>query len=410
MKLTIVGVNHTTANVLLREKIALLPHDIPNMLKTLTQCFNITEAMIISTCNRLEVVFYGDIDADSVIQCLMEYKNIPLQEGYPSFYVYHNESAVKHLLIVASGMDSMILGEPQIFGQVKSAYQDALNLGYIAKELDRLLQYVFAVVKEIRTETEIGKHAVSVASSAFRLAQQHVEVFSDKTILLIGSGETASLLLKYISTVKPKKILIASRSPNHATGLAMQYKAELITINHLAQYISKSDLVFSATACPYPIVDKMMLQEITHEMIIFDLALPRDIEPDVDSISQVTLYCIDDIQDRIKNNITERQKAANIVNSLILKKTAHYTNWINSLNAVTTIKAYREGIEKIRDDEINLALKQLKSDDPIEEIITRLAYRLTNKIMHKPTAKIREAVYNGHDATLDLAAELFDID
>lgn len=414
MSLLACGINHKTAPLSIREKIVFSQEVMPRPLHDLISQTKIHEAAILSTCNRTEVYCIG-ADSESVIAWFSDQQQLPLQSFASHLYLHQDKSAVQHILRVASGLDSMVLGEPQILGQLKTAYQQAHDAGTVGKELGRLFQYVFSVSKQVRTETQVGAHPVSVASAAVDAAKH---IFADLTqvkVLCIGVGETIELVSQYLQKMGVEKFWIANRTFARAEKLAQQLLGHAISLDKIAEILPQADMVVTATASLLPIIGKGAVEralKIRKRRLMFmvDLAVPRDIEPEVGELSDVFLYTLDDLQGIIQKNLQGRQQAAQQAEKLIDAHADEYMQSFNLLEAVPLIRAYREKMAELSANELADALQLLHSGamSP-EQLLERLAHRLTNKFLHAPTNQLRQAAYADQKDILQLAEKLFEL-
>lgn len=415
MALLAIGINHQTAPVEIRERCAFAPEEVNSALSELTSRCHAHEAAILSTCNRTELLCHAESsDPTEIIDWLSQYHKLPRKDFEPYVYIHSDQHAVNHVLRVASGLDSMILGEPQILGQMKDAYQHAQQAGTIGKLLTRLFQYSFAVAKQVRTDTAIGASPVSVAFAAISLAKQFFTDFSHHTALLIGAGDTVELAARHLHENGIGCMIIANRTVERAHTLARDFGAYAIALSDLPAHMAEPDLVISSTASQLPILGKGAVERaIKHRkrkpMLMIDLAVPRDIEPEVGDMEDVFLYTVDDLQNIIEEGLKSRREAAHQAHQIIDSQTVHFMGWIRSLDAVSTIRSYREQADQLREMELTKAKRRLARGDHPEEVLQRLAHALTNKLTHAPSAQMRQAGYDGRVELLDAARELLDI-
>jgi len=415
MALVTIGINHQTAPVEIRERLSFGPEETPDALRALVGLSQVSEAAILSTCNRTEILCHAeDDDPTQIIDWLSEYHKLIKQEFEPYTYIYTNEYAVRHTLRVASGLDSMILGEPQILGQVKDAYRLSKETKTTGKLLTRLFQYSFSVAKQVRTDTAIGASPVSVAFAAIRLAKQIFSDFSQHTAMLIGAGDTVELAARHLKDSDIGRMIIANRTLDRAHALARDFGAYAIALSDLPDHLDEPDIIISSTASQLPIVDKAAVagaikRRKRRPMLMIDIAVPRDIDPEVGTLEDVYLFTVDDLQNIIEEGLKTRQEAARQAQQVIETQATHFMGWVRSLNAVSTIRAYREQADKVREAELAKAKRRLAQGDPPEEVLQRLAHTLTNKLTHAPSAQIRQAGYDGRAELLAAARELLDI-
>lgn len=413
MPLFALGLNHKTAPVDIREQVAFSSEQILEALQQLATLPAINEAAILSTCNRTELYceFNGD-DNNLPINWFLQHHHLKGYDPKPYLYTYIDRNSVNHLLRVACGLDSLILGEPQILGQLKTAFQMAEKAGTVGLQLGRLFQYAFSVAKQVRTETNIGANPVSVAYAAVKLAGQIFAELKNQTALLIGAGETIQLVAKHLHSSGVSKIIIANRSLEHATRLAEEFSGQGIPLNMLNEYLLHADIVISSTASPLPILGKgaveSALKKRKHRpFFMVDIAVPRDIEPEVGELDDVYLYTVDDLENVIKDNLKSREEAAGQAELIIESKVDDFIRWQQSLSAVNTIRLYRESAEHISQAIQAKARQMIANGKSPEEALNYLAHHLTNKLLHTPTTRLREAAEQGNHPLIEAADKLF---
>lgn len=415
MSLLAFGINHQTAPVAIRERVAFTPESLLPALQDLIERTAVNEAAILSTCNRTEVYCGLDAgDTDIVLNWLEEFHRLKRSELEPFVYRHPDQHAVRHMLRVASGLDSMVLGEPQILGQMKDAYQLASEAGTIGKTLSKLFQHTFSVAKQIRTDTAIGHSPVSVAFAAVALAKQIFGDLNDSTVLLIGAGETIELAARHLKESGIGRIIIANRTVERAHALATELDGYAIALSEMPKHLAEADIVISSTASTLPILGKgsveSALKQRKHKpMFMVDIAVPRDIEPEVDELDDVYLYSVDDLQEIIEENLKSRQDAAHQAEEIIDTQVTHFMGWMRSLESISTIRAFREQAEHLRDETLIRALAQLERGENPEQVMRELARLLTNKLTHTPSVQIRQASYDGRMDVLDVVRELFEL-
>ncbi|KOR33327.1 glutamyl-tRNA reductase [Achromatium sp. WMS3] len=415
MSITILGLNHKTAPIAIRERVAFGADIIVGALRNLLQQSAITEGLILSTCNRTEI--YSVLDTDSktpLTYWLTQFHGLAQEQLTPYLYTYSGRDAVEHLLTVACGLDSMVLGEPQILGQVKQAFHVAHKSQATGKLLSRLFQHCLKVAKQVRTDTAIGNSPVSVAFAAIDLARQIFSSLSQQTALLIGAGETIELVARYLKQHNINRIIVANRTVERAHILANQMDGFAIALPEIATHLAEADIIISSTASPLPVLGKgtveRALKKRKHRpMLMLDLAVPRDIEPEVVNLSDVYLYTVDDLQEVVAENQRSRQEAAHQAQEIIEFHTDEFMGWLRSLGAVTLIQKYRHQAEAIRDTVLDRAKHSLNQGRDPEEVLHYLAYTLTNKLLHHPSAKMRRAGIEGQQELLIAANELLQI-
>ncbi len=416
MALLAVGLNHKTAPVQIRERVAFAPEQLPDTLRHLAAQANITEAAILSTCNRTEMLCCVDtVDSEIIIEWLRQHREFSANELNPYMYTHPEQSAVRHMLRVASGLDSLVLGEPQILGQLKDAYSTAQDAGTIGTQLSKLFEYTFSVAKQVRTDTAIGASPVSVAFSAVSLSKQIFSDLSEHTALLIGAGETIELAARHLKESGIKRLIIANRTLARAEALVKEVEGYAITLGDIPAHLAEADIVISSTASQLPILGKGAVERAIkirkHQPILMvDIAIPRDIEEEVGELDDVYLYTVDDLQEIIDEGLRSRQEAALQAEEIIDTQVTHFMGWLRSLDAVSTIRTYRSKIDVIREAELNKAKRMLAQGNDPEKVLAQLARGLTNKIVHTPSAQMKQAGFDGRADLLDAARELLDLD
>jgi len=413
MSLLALGINHKTAPVDVRERVAFTPERMIDALHDLSTQPPVTEAAILSTCNRTELYCGLDSqDSEAVVDWLVRYHRLARGDLAPYVYTHPNQDAVRHMLRVASGLDSLVLGEPQILGQMKDAYQAASTAGTLGGTLSRLFQHTFAVAKQVRTDTEIGSSPVSVAFAAVSLARQIFGDLNGQTALLIGAGETIELVARHLHENGIGRMVVANRTAERAHLLASEFDGYAIALEEIPAHLVEADIVISSTASPLPIlgkgaVERALKQRRHRPMFMVDIAVPRDIEPEVGDLADVYLYKVDDLREIIEENIASRREAALQAEEIIDNQVGQFMGWIRSLGAVDTIRHYREHAEQISDDLLDKTRRKLANGTPPEEAIAWLAHNLTSKLTHTPTVQLRRASHDDRTDLLEAARELF---
>ncbi len=410
------GLNHTTAPVNIRERIVFSAGQLKNALKELSCIGGVEEAAILSTCNRTELycnLQHVNCDAQ-IIEWLGHYHRFDQREIKPFLYHYHDRSAVRHALRVACGLDSMILGEPQILGQLKSAFQDANQAGTLGRQLSRLFQYAFATAKQVRTDTAIGASPVSVAFAAVSLAKQIFEDLKGETALLLGAGETIELVARHLAGNGIGHLIVANRSVTRALALANQFNGQAVSLPEINNTLPSSDIIVSSTASPLPILGKGLVERALkirkhRPMFMVDIAVPRDIEPEVGDLDDVYLYTVDDLDEVIQDGLESRREAAAQADEMIQVKVEDFMAWLRSQDAVGTIRHYRELAEQQSNHTLAKAKHMLKQGKNAEEVLDYLAYTLTKKLTHAPTAALNQAGRDGRHDLLEAARIILNI-
>lgn len=415
MSLKVLGVNHRSAPVEIREKLAFNPDLLPSALQELVQLPQVDEMLIVSTCNRTE--FYGrcaDKGLAHVRDWLNDYHHLG-DRANGCLYQLDNQLAVSHTFTVACGLDSAVLGEPQILGQMKEAYRIATEAGSAGPMLHSLFQQAFSVAKMIRTDTEIGSSAVSVAYAAVNLARQIFADFSQHTALLVGAGETIELVAQHLSGRGIGRIVIANRSIERARKLAQEHKGFAIELAEIPDHLPAADMVICSTASPDPLIDKPMVQAALKArkrkpIFMVDLAVPRDVEPEVAELQDVYLYTVDDLQGVIDENIKAREEAAAHARRLIDVEVLRFAQTLKTRDAAPTIRSVRSRAEEIRTAVNAQAVRMLESGRAPAEVMDFLSKTLTNKLMHLPSVSLRRAGEEGDQELLSAARRLFGLE
>jgi glutamyl-tRNA reductase len=415
MTLLTLGLNHKTAPVEIRERLTFGPDVIAGALRSLGQQPGVEEALILSTCNRTEI--YAAVNGDTqhrVRQWLSDFHGLPRDSVNPYLYDHQDLAGVQHLLRVSSGLDSMVLGEPQILGQVKAAFKTASQAGATGKLLGRLFQHAFAVAKQVRTDTSIGSSPVSVAFAAVSLARQIFSDLSRQCALLVGAGETIELAARHLHQHGIGRMIVANRTVERAQGLAGQFDAYAIALTELGHHLAEADIVISSTASPLPVLGKgaveSALKKRKHSpMFLVDIAVPRDIEAEVGELDDAYLYTVDDLQEVVQDNMRSRREAAKQAEEIVEFNADEFMGWLRSLDAVALVQDYRSQAEATRDEVLQRALRQVANGKPADEALRYLAHTLTNKLIHIPSTRIRQAGAKGENHLLEAANTLLQL-
>jgi len=446
MALFLVGINHTTASIDLREKVAFPPEIVNAALQDVYGLPEVNEAVIVSTCNRTEIYLdlltdSGESDAEGstperessnedvnaaaenrqlidrrelVIQWLAAYHNLDLDEVSQCSYFFANEDVVRHLMRVSCGLDSMVLGEPQILGQIKSAFAVSKDVNVVSSSLGRAFQDAFSIAKQVRTDTAIGENPVSVAFAAVTLAERIFSRLDSLNVLLVGAGRTVELVAQHLLDKGVHEIAVANRTLDNAIELATRIKGHGVLLSDIPEQLVKADIVVSSTNSQLPLIGKgtveRALKSRKHRpMLLVDLAVPRDIEPEVAQIGDAYLYTVDDISEVIEDGQKSREQAAEEAGSIIERGIQEYRDHVRSLNAVSTLKAFRGKADEIRELELERALKALEKGDDPEAILQNLARSITNKLIHSPSVQMKKASAEGKDELVALTRRLFEL-
>ncbi len=412
MALLSLGINHLTAPVDIREKVAFVPEQMSNALQELQSITAINESVIVSTCNRTEI--YCDASSDCrelITQWLTTHHGI-IDDGLsPYIYQHSDQEVARHLFRVASGLDSMVLGEPQILGQLKDSYDQARGDNAVNSVLDRLFQHSFSVAKRVRTDTEIGSNPVSIAFAAVSLSKQIFGRLNQLHALLIGAGETIELVSRHLQSQQIGSITIANRSVERAMLLADQIGAEAVQINAVPEQLVRADIVISSTASQLPILGKgateSALKQRKHRPIFMvDLAVPRDIEPEVGGLQDIYLYTVDDLKTVVDENLRGRELAADAAQEIVNLEVTIFEQWLKTHQSADHIRQLRDSAELIKQQALEKALAQLKQDPDPAQALQRLANEITNKLMHKPTIEMRKALQSEDQERIQLLKSL----
>lgn len=448
MALVLLGINHNTATVSLREKVAFPPEKMADAVKSVTMLPRVREAVIVSTCNRTEL--YVELDLSSapnkdspafddgseeglsaelqetsgvelflteqlkLLDWLSQYHGVDRNALSDCSYFHWHEDVIRHLMRVACGLDSMVLGEPQILGQIKSAYAVAKQMGLAKAQLSRAFEEAFSIAKEVRTDTAIGENPVSVAYAAVTLAEQIFSDLGSLHALLIGAGHTIELVARHLTERGVRSIVVANRTLQNAVSLGEKFGARGVLLSDIPEALEVADIVVSSTNSQLPLLGKGAVERAIKKrrhkpMLLVDLAVPRDIEPEVGDISDAYLYSIDDIRDVIEDNVKSRSLAAEQASAIIERGVEEYLRRLRALNAVATLKLYREKADEIRQLELDKAMKMLEKGASVDKVLESLARGITNKLTHAPSVQMKKASAEGRDDLVRLTQELFEL-
>lgn len=413
MALLAFGINHKTAPVDIRERVAFAPERMGEALSELTADGQVDEAVILSTCNRTEIycnVLGGKRAA--VESWLSRFHNIPQKELGAFVYAHSQKAAIQHVLRVASGLDSLVLGEPQILGQMKTAFATAQDAGTIGKLLNRLFQHTFMVAKQVRTDTAIGSSPVSVAFAAVSLARQIFGDLKQSTVLLIGAGETIELTARHLHENGIGRMIVANRTVERAHQLANEFHGYAIALQDIPEHLPEADIVISSTASPLPILGKGAVESALRRrkhrpMFMVDIAVPRDIEAEVADLEDVYLYTVDDLREVIEENVRSRREAAMQAEEIVETQASHFMDWLRAQDAVDVIRVFRSQADQLRDEMLEKARAMLSAGQEADHVLEVLATQLTNKLTHQPCVQLREAATREDRQTLELARSFY---
>lgn len=413
MSFIVLGINHQSASIALREKLAIDESQLDSALTSLRAVPGVREAAILSTCNRTELYCMSDeSQSQDVLAWLGDFNKVPLIDYSTKAYEFKDAAGVRHLMEVACGLDSMVLGEPQILGQLKKAFAKAQGVKSIGPEMSRLFQHVFATAKQIRTETDLGAHPVSLAYVSLNLAKRIFTDISSSKVMLIGAGEMIELVAKHFYENGINQILVANRTLEKADLIAQQVQGRSIMLQDLHEHLHEVDIVVTSTAAPVPILGKgtveSALKQRKHSpMLMVDLAVPRDIESEVSKLSDAYLYTLDDLQTLINENVKNRESAGEDAKLIIDRRVAEFLSLSKERHAVGTLKAYRGKVEDLRQSEIDKARQSLAKGENIEAVLERFSKDFSNKLMHEPSLALKKAGVEERLDLLEWSKELF---
>jgi glutamyl-tRNA reductase len=395
MPLYALGLNHSTAPLKVRELVAFQMDTLGGALRDLLGQPKVKEAAILSTCNRTEVYFHGT-ETEPVVQWLETFHRVPRASLSQYMYTLPQERAVPHAFRVASGLDSMILGEPQILGQMKQAVKTAEAAGSLGLVLNRLFQRTFAVAKDVRTHTDIGNASISMAAAAIKLAERIFPSIAEQRVLLIGAGEMIDLCATHFAARQPRSITVANRTLERGAALASRVQADAITLNELPERLARFDIIVTSTASSLPILGKGMLERVIKArrhapVFIVDLAVPRDVEPEAAELDDVFLYSVDDLANIVKDNLQIRVEAVREAEAMIAVQAESFLRWLEGRAVVPTITALHGHHDALRAAELERAKRLLANGTPADQVLEQLARGLTHKFLHGPTQALNEA-------------------
>ncbi|KTG24000.1 glutamyl-tRNA reductase [Idiomarina sp. WRN-38] len=412
MTISALGINHKTAPVDLREQVAFNAEQLDAALQAVRGLQGVQEAVIVSTCNRTELYCRGDVSDDLLLGWFTGFHSLPPDALQNHHYLFKNDQAISHLMSVASGLDSLVLGEPQILGQVKQAYQIAKRQEAVGGILERLFQQTFRVAKTVRNETAVGQNAVSVAYAAVSMARHIFSNLAKSKVLLIGAGDTSELVAQHLKQQGVTEITVANRTLQRARELAEKVDGAAHSLSELSELLPDADIVVSSTASTLPIVGKgtveKALKKRRHKpMLLIDLAVPRDIEEQVNELDDAYLYTVDDLQSIISENIRNREQAAKEAQVIIRQQAQEFTDWLQSLNSVELVRSYRQHTKAVADTHLERALAQLQQGKAPEEVLKQFSHKLVQQLTHQPTSLLKSAGENNDQYTLAVLQQLW---
>ena len=419
MDILIVGLSHKTAPVEVREKVSFSGDSLTEGLKALTNCPHVSEVLIVSTCNRVEIysgVMKSCIDGarEEIADFLSKFHDVPRDQLDPHLYMKSGEEAVKHIFRVSSSLDSMMVGEPQILGQVKDAYNCATHAHVTGNILNRLLHKAFSVAKRVRTETRIATSAVSISFAAVELARKIFGDLAGKTIMLIGAGEMAELAARHLMANGVEHILVVNRTLKKAEALAEEFRGSAVSLEEMENHLDMADIVISSTGAPTTLIDKKMVQGVIRRrkhrpMFFIDIAVPRDIDPAVNQVENVYAYDIDDLEEVVKANIKTRGKEAARAEEIVIQEVKQFHDWMLSRDVFPTIVTLRAWAEDVRRSELEKTMKKMEDLSAADrKRIEAMTEAILNKILHRPIVSIKHASHSPDGGKfLEAAREMF---
>ena len=414
MSIVALGLNHTTAPLELRERVSVDDHGISSALQSLSSFPGVSEAAILSTCNRTDLYCGVGAGREAPTRWFDEFLGIDRGDLAGHLYVHREDAAVRHVMRVASGLDSMVLGEPQILGQLKQAYGLARREGSLGVVLDKLFQRSFSVAKRVRTDTDIGSSPVSVAYAAVTLAHRIFGDFGVRTALLVGAGETVELCARHLASGRIGRMVIANRTVEHARRIATALGAYAISLDEVPLHLGEADIVISSTGSREPIISfeqtrAAVRQRRRRPMFMADLAVPHDIERSAGNLPDVYLYTVDDLADVIEEGRQRRVAAAGVAEGIIDQQVAEFMAWMRGRRVSSLIVRVRESAAAAKDEVLEKARRRLEGGEPADEVIEYVARTLTNKLLHAPSTGIREAGASDRGDIVETARLLFGV-
>lgn len=405
------GISYKTAPVSIREKVAFSTEQMVEFVLALKQADIADEAVVVSTCNRTEVYLTSNaFNRADALNWLTKIHGVGSDKLNDCLYFYSESDSVRHIMQVACGLDSMVLGEPQILGQLKQAYAVADQHRFVGGPLSKLFQMTFSVAKDVRTNTQIGESAVSVAFAAVSLAKQIFADLAKAKVLLVGAGETTELVARHLYDSGARELTVANRSVQRAESLANEFNANISTLSQIPDLLTEVDIVVSSTASTLPLIGKGMVENAIKQrrnrpIFMVDLAVPRDIETQVNDIDNIYLYTVDDLQGIVQRNQQKRLVAAEQAQEIIEVEIENYQLWLKSLESVDYVRTYRAQAEEIKNTLLQRALNQLDQGADAQKIVTELSNKLTNQLVHTPTVALKVAASAEDKSNIEFLAE-----
>ncbi|WP_417067604.1 glutamyl-tRNA reductase [Niveibacterium terrae] len=414
MTLFALGINHHLAPVALRERVAFPPERMIEALDSLVQTRQVSEVVILSTCNRTEL--YGATEVpEALADWLAEWHGIDLPEISAQMFSLSGADAVRHVFRVASGLDSMVLGETQILGQMKQAVRQAEEAGTLGAQLHKLFQKTFSVAKEVRTRTSVGAHTVSMAAAAVELSERIFATVREQNVLFVGAGQMIERAAAHFAACAPARLTVSNRSLERAQALAQNYGGDALALERLPDALGTYDIVVTSTASPEPVIGLAMVERALkarryRPVVMVDLGVPRDIASEVSTLDDVYLYTVDEIGQVVDAGVEARQKARGDADAIIAGRVDEFLHWVEARSAVPAIRALRDQAETLRQAEMERAQQKLRNGEAPELVLEALSRGLTNKLLHAPLRYLNEADTGQIRSASELVRKLFNID
>ena len=410
----VIGLNHKTAPVAIREKVAFNSADAVSASRSLLSSDGLEEVLILSTCNRTELYLRCHSRME-IFRWLSNYLGFSFAEIEPHLYVHEGFAVLDHAARVASGLDSMVIGETQILGQIKDAYRRSIEIKSLGASLDKIFQTAFAIAKDVRTKTEVGAHSVSLASAALKASARIFDDLSAQRVLFVGAGEMIRLCAKHFSSAQFKGLAFSNRTKSSADTLATEFAGTSLAFESLHYSLSDFDILISCTSSPIPIIGKgsieVALKQRKHRpIVLFDLAVPRDIEEEISALEDVFLFTIDDLGDLVVEGVKNREQAIVTADSIIERGVLGYTNWSSSRDTLPVLRAFRNHGETLVQDELDRALASLRKGVDPELVINRFANSLKSRFLDRPSRALNSAKFNDKQQLASALAKLFNLD
>ncbi len=418
MNLIVIGLNHKTADVEVREKVAFAGEKLEPALTQLCQMDEVQEAIVLSTCNRVEIytnVNNGNRAEVDIKDFISRFHGVSREALDRSLFVRPGDEGIRHIFRVASSLDSMVVGEPQILGQLKDAYEFSLERKKTGILLNRLVKKAISVAKRVRTETRIAENAVSISFAAVELARKIFDDLSTKSAMLLGAGEMAELAARHLINAGVKSMLVSNRTHARACELASEFNGKPVKFEDFINEMAHVDIVICSTGAPNYVVLKEQVKEVmkarrNRPIFFIDISVPRNLDPAINDLDNVYLYDVDDLQGVVDTNVEQRRQEAEKAEAIVTEEITSFNRWLSSLDAVPTVVALREQAEMVRDEELSKALNKLgDADERTTKVIRALAHNIVNKMLHPPTATLRTEAADKENL-IDLVRRIYKLD